>query len=221
MIQFNLLPDVKVQYLKARRQKHLVMMVSTVVIIAAVVFLIILTTTLFGLQRKNISDLTTDIEIATNELQNTPDLSKILTVQNQLNSLPQLHDDKPVASRVFSYIDQATPSNVSIARLNVNFESNTMRISGSADSLETVNKFIDTLKFTEYTVNGDDATELAFSNVVLNNFGRDSNNASYTIEVSFDSVIFSQLKEVALKVPNIVTSRSNTAQPTVLFEEEN
>lgn len=221
MIQFNLLPDVKIQYLKARRQKHLVMMVSTVVIIAALVFLIILTTTLFGLQRKNISDLTTDIENATTELQNTPDLSKILTVQNQLNSLPQLHDDKPVASRVFGYIDQATPSNVSIARLNVNFESNTMRISGSADSLETVNKFIDTLKFTEYTVDGDDATELAFSNVILNNFGRDANNASYTIEVSFDSVIFSQLNEVALKVPNVVTSRSDVAQPAVLFEEDN
>lgn len=220
MIQFNLLPDVKVEYLKARRQKHIVMLVSALTIVISIVVIIILSTTVFGLQRKNISDLTEDIQSATTELQNTPDLNKILTVQNQLNVLPQLHDEKPVASRIFGYINQATPNNVSIARLNVNFESNTMRISGGANSLETINQFVDTLKFTEYTTDDDDTSRQAFSAVVLTNFGRDVANASYTIELSFDPIIFSQLEQVSLKVPNIVTTRSEVAQPEELFEEE-
>lgn len=220
MIQFNLLPDVKIEYLKAQRQKHIVVLVSALVIIVSIAVLIILATTVFGLQRKNISDLTSDIESATSELESTPDLDKILTVQNQLNVLSQLHEEKPVASRIFGYINEATPNNVSIARLNVNFESETMRISGAADSLETVNQFADTLKFSEYTTNGDETATRAFSAVVLTNFGRDSSNASYTIELSFDPTIFSQLEQVSLKVPNIVTTRSEVAQPEVLFEEE-
>lgn len=220
MIQFNLLPDVKIEYLKARRQKHIVMLASGLTIAISIVAIIILATTVFGLQRKNISDLTNDIQSATTELQNTPDLDKILTVQNQLNVLPQLHDDKPVASRIFGYINQATPNNVSIARLNVNFESQTMRISGAADSLETINQFVDTLKFTEYTTDGDETSQQAFSGVVLTNFGRDNANASYTIELSFDPTIFSQQAQAELKVPNIVTTRSGVAQPEVLFEEE-
>lgn len=220
MIQFNLLPDVKIEYLKARRQKHIVMLASGLTIAISIVAIIILATTVFGLQRKNISDLTNDIQAATSELQSTPDLDKILTVQNQLNVLPQLHDDKPVASRIFGYINQATPNNVSIARLNVNFESQTMRISGAADSLETINQFVDTLKFTEYTTDGDETSHQAFTGVVLTNFGRDNANASYTIELNFDPTIFSQQAQAELKVPNIVTTRSGVAQPEVLFEEE-
>lgn len=219
MIQFNLLPDIKIQYLKAKRQKHLVVLISTIVIIGSVAVLVLLATTVFGLQRKNINDLTKDIETATNELQSTPDLNKILTVQNQLNSLPQLHNDKPVASRVFGYINQATPNNASIARLLVNFEENNMTISGAASSLQTVNKFVDTLKFTEFTTNGDSTKKRAFSDVVLVNFGRDASSATYTIDLSFDPIIFSEQEKINLKVPKIISTRSEVEQPEVLFED--
>lgn len=220
MIQFNLLPDIKIQYLKAKRQKHVVMLVSTIVIIGSIGLLILLASTVFVLQRKNINDLSRDIESASQELQSTPDLNKILTVQNQLNASPQLHDQKPVASRVFGYINQATPNNASIARLLVNFDDSKLTVSGSANSLETINKFVDTLKFTEFTVNGDETKKRAFSNVVLTNFGRTSDAASYTIDLSFDPAIFGQQQKVNLKVPEIITTRSEVAQPGALFEGE-
>lgn len=219
MIQFNLLPDIKIEYLRAKRQKHLVMLASTVVIIASVAVLIILASTVFGLQRKNINDLTSDIEAASDELQSTPDLSKILTVQNQLNVLPQLHNEKPVAQRIFTYINQATPTQAKISRLNADFANSTLTISGSADSLETVNKFVDTLKFTNYTTNGDSQEQRAFSDVVLSTFGRDATSATYTIDLSFDEAIFSELENVKLVVPNIITTRSEVEQPEALFEE--
>lgn len=219
MIQFNLLPDVKVQYLKARRQKYLVMLGSTVVIIASVAVLVILGSIVFGLQKKNISDLTNDIESASEELQSTEDLTKILTVQSQLNVLPQLHNDKPVATRVFGYVNQATPEAATIARLLVNFDDNTMSMSGAANSLETVNTFVDTLKFTTYQTEKNDTEKEAFSDVVLTNFGRDASSATYTINLSFDPLIFSELEEVTLVVPNIITTRSEIEQPAALFEE--
>lgn len=221
MIQFNLLPDIKIQYLKARRQKRLFMLTSTVVVIGTITVIVMLVSFVFGVQKKSISDLSNDIDKQGAELQSTPDLDKILTVQNQLKVLPGLHDDKAVATRLFEYLSQITPSDASIARINVDFVENTMTLTGSAGSLEIVNVFTDTLKFTTYTTENNKTEEKpAFSEVVLSTFGRDSTFATYTITTKFDPVIFSELENVTLTVPNIVTTRSEVAQPSALFQEQ-
>lgn len=220
MIQFNLLPDVKIEYLRARRQKHLVVLVSTVTIIASVAIFVILVGIVFGLQKKTIADLSRDIDAAANQLEATPDLTKMLTVQNQLGALTELHEQKPVVARLFTYIAQATPNEVTISKLNVDFEQETMTIDGEAQSLEVINKYVDTLKFAKYTTKSapDDQRE-AFSSVVLSSFGRDTEGASYTITFVFDPVIFSEQEEVTLTVPNIITTRSQTEQPKALFND--
>lgn len=220
MVQFNLLPDIKIQYLKARHQKRLFMLISTVVTIATVVVVVIVASFVFGVQRKSINDLNKDIDSKGAALSSTPDLNKILTVQNQLNALPGLHDDKPVATRLFGYVSQITPSEATIARLNVNFVENTLTVTGSASSLEVVNVFADTLKFTMYTTSDDTTQKPAFSEVVLSNFGRDEKLATYTLTTKFDPIIFSELEEVKLTVPNVVTTRSEVAQPGALFKPQ-
>lgn len=220
MVQFNLLPDIKIQYLKARRQKRLFMLSSTIVIIATIVVITLLGSFVFGVQRKSINDLNKDIDRKGNQLTSTEDLNKILTVQNQLRALPGLHDDKAVSTRLFGYVSQVTPSDATIARLNINFLENTITVSGSATSLEVVNVFTDTLKFTQYNTKNDTTEKQAFSEVVLSNFGRDEKLATYTITAKFDPIIFSELEEVTLTVPNIVTTRSEVAQPAALFKQE-
>lgn len=219
MVQFNLLPEIKIQYLKAKRQKHLFVLGSTVAVVASLAIMTLLLSFVFIVQKKSISDLNKDIDSKGSELQSTEDLDRILTVQNQLNVISGLHDEKAVASRLFGYVSQFTPSSASIARLNVDFVENLMTISGSADSLETVNKFTDTLKFTSYTTAENQDEKKAFSEVVLSNFGRDSKDASYTITAKFDPVIFSEQQDVKLTVPNIVTTRSEVAQPSALFQK--
>jgi Tfp pilus assembly protein PilN len=223
MIQFNLLPDIKQQYLKAQRQKHLVVFVSTVVIIVALSVFIILLLVVGVWQKKSMSDLNGDIKKYNNQLSSTKDLDKILTVQNQLKSLSPLHDKKPAASRLFDYLGQVTPTKASISKFDINYEDNTLSINGTADSLETVNTFVDTLKFTEYTItdgvgknpNG----KTAFSKVVLANFGRSDKTTTYNITASFDPIIFSQSSQVELTVPQKTTTRSTTQQPTDLFTQ--
>ena len=220
MVQFNLLPDIKIQYLKARRQKHLVLLSSTVVIIACLVVMAMLISFVFVVQKKSISDLSKDINAASDELKDTPDLTKMLTVQNQLKALPALHDNKPVVSRMFGYITQSTPTAASISRLNADFLLQNITISGSADTLETVNTFTDTLKFTTYHTKSAPKDELpAFSSVVLASFGRDNKGATYTITFEFDPAIFSEDDEVVLTVPNKITTRSQTEQPSALFKQ--
>jgi len=224
MIQFNLLPDIKQQYLKAQRQKHLVVFISSVVVIVSLSVFIILLLVAGVWQKKSISDLNGDIKKYNNQLSSTKDLDKILTVQNQLKSLTSLHDKKPAATRLFTYLGQVTPTKASISKFDVNYEDNTVSINGTADSLETVNTFVDTLKFTEYTITDGDGKspnrKEAFSKVVLANFGRSDKSTTYTITASFDPIIFSQLSKTELTVPQKTTTRSATQQPTDLFTQD-
>jgi len=182
------------------------MLGSTVVIIFSVTVVVVLISIVFGLQKKNMADLVRDINASSAELKSTKNLNRMLTVQNQLNSLKALHDDKPVASRLYKYVTQLTPTSASIARLNVDFTKNTITVTGAADSLSTINTFTDALKFATYhTEDAPKKEKKAFSSVVLSTFGRDTKNATYTIDASFDSVLFSEQSEVTLTVPNIST----------------
>lgn len=150
MIQFNLLPDVKVDYIRSQRLKRSILGIAVIAAAGALFILIMLFLVVDVFQKQHLSGLNTDIKTDSKKLQSINDLNKILTIQNQLNSLPSLHAAKPVTSRLFTYLSQIVPDKVNIAQLSINFDSNTLTVSGTTDALSTVNKFTDTLKFTGY-----------------------------------------------------------------------
>jgi hypothetical protein len=221
MIQFNLLPDVKLAYVKAQRQKQLVTSISTVAGIAAIAVFVLLFAFVNLAQKKSVNDLTKDIKTVSSDLMGTDDLNKILTVQNQLISLNDLHDNKVAAKRMLDYIQQVTPRQSTISQLEVDYSQNIMTINGDADALSVVNTFADALKFTTYRVgNEQEAGEKhAFSNVVLTNFSRTEEKTTYTLTMNFDPAIASRTEDVELVIPNMVTSRSNLERPDLLFQQ--
>jgi len=218
MIQFNLLPDVKLQYIRAKRRKRIVIVLATAITAASLTILVLLFVVVNVIQKKHLNDLSKDISSQTNELRNTPDLEKILTVQNQLMNISSLHDKKPVASRLFTYIGQITPNEIKFTKVDINFADKTIKFTGTSANLNNVNKFVDTLKFTNYTV-GDEQGDgnKAFSNVVLSNFGRSPTEASYTVDLVYDEAIFDSSKDIHLSVPQTITTRSETEKP--LFQK--
>ena len=216
MIQLNLLPDVKQEYLKAERTKRLVVVSAVSVTAAALGILILLAAVVFVFQKKYMNDLTKDITTYSNDLKNTTDLDKILTVQNQLNAVNTLHEKKQDTARLMPFIRQITPVQASVSNATIDFDTTTITLTGAADSLVTVNKFVDTLKFTNYKLDGGETK--AFSDVVLSSFGRADKGASYTLTLSFDPTIFDNTKQVELVVPARITTRSETEKPTALFE---
>lgn len=222
MIQFNLLPDIKMEYIKARRQKQTVLVVSSLVALASLAIFILLFVTVHVFQRVHLNDLNTDIKSSTKELKAKPDLNKVLTIQNQISSLDQLHNSKPVTSRLFGYLGQVTPAQVSIGKIDVDFTANTMAITGSADSIGTANKFIDTLKFTTYSVGGVAANTVTdpkpFTAVVLGTFSRDDKGSTFQVTLNFDPLIFDSSSAVVLTVPKIISTRSEVEKPTDLFK---
>jgi Tfp pilus assembly protein PilN len=215
MLQINLLPDIKQEHIKSQQLKQTVVTMSILVAIGALTVLVLLFVVVNVLQKKHLSDLNTDIASYTKELKDTPDLDKILTVQNQLNSLTSLHDKKPAATRLFKYIGQVVPSKASISTLNVDFDQTILTITGTADSVGTINRLVDTLKFTTFSDNTGVTDKKAFSDVVLSSFSKADKDrkANYAVNLKFDSSIFDITKEVKLTVPAQVTTRSSLNSP--------
>ncbi len=213
MIQFNLLPDLKLEYIKTQRQKKSIYTIAVVVLIISVGIIILLWGAL-GVQKGRIAIANNSIEENTKKLQSVKDLEKVLTVENQLDTLKELHAKKVAASRLFTYLPQVTPTNASIGQLSIDFASNTLEISGTADSLSTVNKFADTLKLSKYTAkDGGDEQVSAFKSVVLKSIGSQSAGSSYTISMEFDPALFDGQQSVRLVVPQLISTRSFTELP--------
>ncbi|MEO5627578.1 MAG: hypothetical protein ABIQ89_01680 [Candidatus Saccharimonadales bacterium] len=219
MIQFNLLPDVKLEYIKARRSKRMVLLISGGLATLALVVFVGLFLVVNVFQTKRINDLNKDIKKYTATLQAIPDLDKILTIQNQLGSLTALHDQKTTTSRAVEYLSQVTPAQASISDVQLDYSANTINITGTADALSTVNKYADTLKFTTYSVGDSTDKTKAFSSVVLSGFSAGDKEVTYQLSFVFDPVIFDGTKDVKLTVPKIISTRSETEKPADLFQQ--
>jgi len=223
MIELNLLPDLKLEYIKTQRTQKLVISVSLLVTAAAVVLLVILLAA-DGLQRKHLSDLASNITKESKTLKGEPNINKILTVQNQAESLGALHDAKPEASKLFTYLNQVTPNNVSISNIDIDFTQYTATITGTADTLISVNTYVDTLKNATYTSKSMTSATPAFSNIVLSSFGYSfnktdpSSSASYSITLAYDQNIFKITEDAKLSVPTKTTTHAGETNPNDLFK---
>ncbi|MCA9347450.1 PilN domain-containing protein [Candidatus Saccharibacteria bacterium] len=228
MIQFNLLPDVKMKYIVARRQKHRVMTIAMGCGLAAVGLLVLMMVYVYVVQgaqiatyNKRISNSQSSITTKNSQVD---DINKVLTVQNQLISLDSLHNDKPIMSRIFDYLAKITPSNITISKIDLaGGETNVITLQGSTDTLASVNKFVDTLKFTTFkTEDSGSGGKQVFTDVVLASFARDKAGASYGLSFSFDPIIFSSATKVDdLIVPdNKVTTRSELGRPIIQSDSE-
>ena len=215
MIEFNLLPDIKLEYLKTEKTKRKVFLISLVVAGFSTVVIILLFAAL-QLQSHQISSNKKQIQDLTKQLTGTTDINKVLTIQNQLKTVVGLANQTPQTTRIYGYLPQLVPQNVTISSLSLDFTTNALKVSGDAPDLETINTFADTLKFAQYSKDGaTDNLPKAFSGVVLQSFSRGKDKASYSFGMNFDPVLFDKTHKVVLVVPkNYVSTRSFTDLPS-------
>lgn len=229
MIQFNLLPDVKIKYITARRQKRLVMLVAFLVSSGSMAILLLFVSYIYIIQGAQISSLDKKIKSASSSISNkkdqVDDINKVLTVQNQLKSLDSLHSEKPITSRIYEYLAKITPSQVTISKLAVdnNEGVESITLQGSTNTLETVNKFVDTLKFTTFQPVAEKSEKVpVFQDVVLSSFSRNDAGSTYSIKLKYDPIIFDS-NELAsgLVVPEgLITTRSELGRPILQTQTE-
>ncbi|HEX5447621.1 MAG TPA: PilN domain-containing protein [Candidatus Saccharimonadales bacterium] len=203
-VQFNLLPDSKLRINKAQQTKHLVYTISAVVTICSIALLLIMLLVVDGVQKKMMDDAAAKVDNSSKQLQNM-DVGKIITVQNQLQTLTGLHQNKHITSRIFSYLPKVTPPGVSINKLDLDLTQNTLNISGTANSQKDVNTFVDSLKQATYKI-GDSAAAPAFQQVVESGFNITGQNVGYSIDMQFDAKLFAN---------NLKDSQGNPVTPVI------
>lgn len=220
MIEINLLPDIKRQYLKSQRVKRYFLLgaFGTSALSIGIVVIVWLFTVSQNVHLGNLQD---DIESGVDELQKVEDLNKVVTVQNQLSVIESLHDQKPEAALLFDYLSQLTPQEVDLGAVEFDFTDFSLEITGLGSSLKEINRFADVLKNAEYTTKDITEPVLAFSAVTLSSSGAsdEGGRTSFKLTMFFDETIFDNNADgLALSVPAKISTQSEVERPKSLFD---
>lgn len=161
MIQINLIPDVKQELINAERVRTGVISMAIIVGIAAVGIVVLLAIWVFGVQLTRGILLDNTIKDKSAEIAQVDDLSNTLTIQNQLATLPGLHDSKHMDSRIFSMlttINPPAPNEINVTSFALDSTEKTMTIEAQARSaypaLEAFRKTILATSI-EYSLDGE------------------------------------------------------------------
>ena len=235
MIQFNLLPDVKVQFIKTRRASHTVIIVAILLTMAVGTGTFLLNVQAetreaqFKELTKEASSIFADIQQAEIDVLSedkdrgeTSAINELLTIQAQLGALTSLHEQKVAARRFSTYLKQILPKRATVDTVSFDFKKDhhNFTISGqiedSEDSLDdprtglvVVNVLIDTFEFTDYIIGEDEDTRKRAFVMGPPNIAdaREDQKVSFSVSGTFDPIIFdSRAKGVRMVVPHIDTT---------------
>jgi Tfp pilus assembly protein PilN len=182
MIEINLIPDVKQQLISAQRMRATVISISIVIGIVAIAVVVLLASYVYGVQTVRGGILDGDITKKATELTSVPDLSKTLTLQNQLTLISKVHDEKKITSRLYDVLAKiipGKPNDIQISTLTVDTENQQINIEGQAANsyaaVEVFKKTIDAARVT-YKVDSTDTTINLASNVTTGStsYGEDA-----------------------------------------------
>lgn len=152
MISINLLPDVKKNLLRVRRERNLVVTVSIVAVAASVGVLFLLGAMLAGatiIKNGHIGKID-DYESEIEEAKDKDQLNEYLTVQNQLSQIDGLKGEQKVYSRLMDYLVQlnpAAPNNAALKSVSLEDGDDGIAITleGTTANYATLNVYKNTL----------------------------------------------------------------------------
>lgn len=229
-VQLNLLPQAKMATVRAQKTRSLITGAALLVSAVSVVIFLLVLFSVDVIQTRQLSSADKSIIDTTAKIKQIDNLDKILTIQNQLQTLVGLHQNKHLSSRAFAYLPQVSPVTIQVSRLGIELDTNILQIEGTAESAHAVNTFIDTLKFTNFTTPLQTTPKSAFPSVIENSFDVSQKNVSFSLTVRFDPILFSnavlssdQKPEIPqLTVPSLTTTRSVLNDPAnAIFNGQN
>jgi len=185
MIEINLVPDVKQELIHARMVRSTVVSVAIIITIVAAALVAVLAAYVFGVQTVRGTVADGDIKKGSSQLAQVEDLSKILTIQNQLTKLNALNDAKTINSRVFDLllaVIPPAPNTVQISSLVVDTTAGTISLEGQTPSYPSLETFKKTVGLANVRYKDADdkqtdvvlASDLSISNV---SYGEDATGA--------------------------------------------
>ncbi|RWZ78453.1 MAG: hypothetical protein EOT05_01690 [Candidatus Microsaccharimonas sossegonensis] len=202
MIEINLVPDIKQELIHARKVRSTVISGAIIAIIAAAGLVVVLSIYVFGVQtvRNVVAD--SSIKNGSDKLAQVNDLSKILTIQNQLTKMSALNDSKKVDSRVFDLLQAIippSPNTVQVSSLIIDATAGSITFEGQTPSYPSLEAFKKTIgaanvRFKDASGKQTDvvlATNLSIANV---SYGQDASGAKvlrFTVSFTYAPELFS------------------------------
>lgn len=229
MIQLNLLPDVKKEFLHAQSARRKTIAISILVTIIAVGLTIATAIYVYAIQNALMYVQTEDIKNKSKELSAVKDIDKYLTIQNQLAQLSSLHDEKNNFSRLLDFLPRlnpAPPKNIVLTNLEVSSLNTTITFKGRVSDYGALTTFKDTLNNATFTYQSDGVDHepaKLFSNLNIETATYEKTQTTagvtFSVIVTYDPAVFMQQnKAVDVKVPSKETTDSVVGSPQAIFE---
>lgn len=227
MIELNLLPDLKKEFIRAQRTRNTVVSGAIMVSLAAGGAVLLFATVVYGGQAQWISNLNNEITNHHRELENKDEINKYLAIQSQLESLSTTSANRAEYGLLLRYLPQlnpAPPFNITLFDADLMTETSTLTLSGAANNFESVNNFRYTLEQAQLItgVEGQDNivmfTDVQSSPPTLAT--QDGvTKALFTFTLIYAPEIFAEsLNDPKVEVPRLTTSDSDQNAPRQLFE---
>ncbi|MFZ1458673.1 MAG: hypothetical protein WAT17_02220 [Candidatus Saccharimonadales bacterium] len=230
MIELNLLPDIKKEFIRAQRTRNKVIAGAILVTIIAGGLLALLATSVYGFQNVLIGSLRDDVKANQAKLAAKDEINKYLAIQSQLQFVDQVDAGRQQYARLFDYLLQlnpAPPSNVSLYSVALTDADTTMLIDGSAKTFEAVNNFRYTLQEAKlsYKHDGTEAQVPMFTQVTIDNPSVSNENgkqiAAFHITLVFTPEAFNATNtDFKIIVPKLITSNADQNTPKDLFIDQ-
>lgn len=229
MIGLNLLPDVKKEFIKAQRTRNTVISISIVSMFIAGGLTVFLALFVYVGQSTAINAVKGDIDKKQATLENKTEITKYLTIQNQLASLKVLEgkEYRILYSRLFDYLLQlnpAAPNSVQLGSLKVLTDGDSIDVQGTTSDFHALDTFKNTLeKSTLSYGSGVDSKQVPlFSKVNLKTASLTQSNSrafvAFEFELTYSPEVFSpEITQFQLTVPKLTISDSQTNAPSELF----
>ena len=201
MIEINLVPDVKQELIKARMIRSAVVSGAIVAMIAAVALVAVLAIYVFAVQTVRGAVADESIKTGSAKLASVEDLSKVLTIQNQLTKINALNDEKKIDSRTFDLLQAIippAPNEVRISSLLIDASTNNIRLEGQTAQYPGLEAFKKTLgaAYVRYKEDGEQkdvplASEISLADI---SYGEDATGTKvlrFTISFTYAEELFS------------------------------
>lgn len=233
MIEINLIPDVKREFIHAQKMRNVAITVAVLVGAAAAAIVVILGL-LLGAQALHESLARGQVKDQFKQLQSIDNIDNVLTIQNQLSKISSINDKKTIDSRLFDVlgaISPAAPNDIKISNVQLNPTDKIMTIEGLAPNgfaaTETFRKTILNTKL-ESTLDGQVTTVPLSEAVTLGetSYGEETDGSKvlrFTLSFTYPDGLFdNSLKQLRIITPTsaIDVTDSRTRVPESLFSQQ-
>lgn len=234
MIRLNLLPDIKRDFLKAKRDQARVVSFSILAVFVAAGVTVALAVWVYAIQQGWSNLLTQNIKDNVAEIQKITDIDKYVTVQNQLANLSNLHDGKNDFSRLMTILpilNPKSPNNIKLSSINLEDEQHTITMEGQTADFTGLVTFRDILENAqvEYRASASEAKTVKdklFSDVKIIDQGMSkttsgSSVVGFKIVVTYNLAAFkNSSKDVTVTVPKLDTTPSKQGSPDLFTSDK-